>query len=113
MRLPLCPAAALYTPYLVHAGPTNRDGRLGNFAQFKNCTFHRNKAEEFGAAINAITVLFLQYTGGFVPVEIIDRQVCCDYLYTPLRPSMNQKSPSVQIYGKIEVVCLDGGAGGA
>ncbi len=53
-------------------GPTTRDGQLSNFARLENTTFLRNSAEGFGAALGAVTILFLTYTGGIVPLEIID-----------------------------------------
>ncbi len=47
-------------------------GQLSHFARFENCIFTRNSAEEFGAAMSVSTILFLRYTGGITPVEIVD-----------------------------------------
>ncbi len=48
------------------------DGRLTQFGRVENCTFVRNSATEFGAAMSTSTLLFLDYTGGITPVEIVD-----------------------------------------
>ncbi len=48
------------------------DGRLTQFGRVENCTFIRNYATEFGAAMSASTLLFLVYPGGITPVEIVD-----------------------------------------
>ncbi len=53
-------------------GQTMLDGRLTQFGRVENCTFIRNSATEFGAAMSASTVLFMNYTGGITPVEIVD-----------------------------------------
>ena len=55
-----------------YIGQTTSDGRLSHFARVENCTFSRNSAQEFGAAMAASTLLFLEYTGGITPLEIID-----------------------------------------
>ncbi len=48
------------------------DGRLDNFARFQNCTFRRNVAHVFGAAIDAFAEVLFSYTGGIMPLEITD-----------------------------------------
>ncbi len=53
-------------------GQNMLDGRLTQFGRVENCTFIRNSATEFGAAMSASTVLFMDYTGGITPVEIVD-----------------------------------------
>ncbi len=44
----------------------------GRLKRVENCTFVRNSATEFGAAMCASTLLLLDYTGGITPVEIVD-----------------------------------------
>ena len=37
------------------AGPLRSDGQLSNFAHIENCSFIRNTAERFGAAIEMVS----------------------------------------------------------
>ncbi len=50
-------------------GATKKNERL---AQFQKCTFRGNVADEFGAAIDAVTENLFSYAGDIMPVEIID-----------------------------------------
>ncbi len=53
-------------------GTTSKNGRLDTFAQILNCTFRGNVADEFGAAIDAVTENLFSYTEDIMPVEITD-----------------------------------------
>lgn len=55
----------------MHAG-TNVDseGKLGNFAGFENCTFIRNSAVEFGAAVGVSTLLYFRDFSSITPFQI-------------------------------------------
>ena len=69
-------------------GPTGPDGRLSNFGRFENCTFTRNRAKEYGAAIGAITLLYFQDMVNLLPLEVESWLVCCAldnyYIYMTL-----------------------------
>jgi predicted outer membrane repeat protein len=52
------------------------EGTLGNFASFENCTFLRNTAAEFGAAIGVSTLLYFREISNITPFQITS----CNFL---------------------------------
>ena len=56
----------------VGSSDLNGAPQLSQVAFIENCTFIRNSAEEFGAAICLTSLLFIVDTSGVAPVSIVD-----------------------------------------
>ena len=46
------------------------EGNLGNLVSFENCTFLRNRAAEFGAAIGVYTLLYFREISNITPFQL-------------------------------------------
>ena len=56
----------------IGSSDVNGAPQLSQVAFIKNCTFIRNSAEEFGAAVCLNSLLFLVDTSGVAPIRIED-----------------------------------------
>lgn len=56
---------------MLHPGSdVDSEGKLGNSASFENCTFLKNTAVEFGAAIGVATLLYFREISAIAPFQI-------------------------------------------
>lgn len=56
---------------MLHAGSNvDSEGKVGNAASFENCTFLKNTAVEFGAAIGVSTLLYFKKLSAIEPFQI-------------------------------------------
>ena len=57
--------------YKIYVGAdVDSEGNLGNLVSFENCTFLRNRAAEFGAAIGVYTLLYFRDISNITPFQI-------------------------------------------